>query len=142
MGILFYSELHLSTHSFANVVAGQKYQIPLNRGESATAGVLNASGTKAFIGTSMGRLLDVTLAGGKTVSIVDIIPQVPYLAVGDFGYTAPGSLVRLSGSVTGTTDSLQGRLRVDGVPVPILSVDGNNITAQVPWEARTERQPV
>jgi uncharacterized protein (TIGR03437 family) len=43
----------------------------------------------------------------------------------------------LGGNIPGTVDSLQGKLLIDGLAMLVVSVSGNIITAQVPWEVRT-----
>ena len=128
----------LVTNSYiADTIAGTSYPLPLNDGENMTAGVLNGSATSAFIATSQCRLLQVTLSAGQPGAVTPILAQTLYLANG-LGLTtvAAGSLVRLTGSVTGTVDSLQGKISLNNLPMPILGVSGTNITAQVPWEVR------
>src|SRR5699024_3079410 len=105
--------------------------------ETMTVGVLNGPGTLAVIATSVGRLLRISLVEGKPSAVAPVVPQTLYLNSSS-GVTllASGSLTRLSGSVTGTVDSLQGHILLDGLPLPILGVSGNAITAQVPWEVK------
>jgi uncharacterized protein (TIGR03437 family) len=121
----------------ADSVAGQSYPIPLDNGESMTAGILNSSGTMAVIATSEGRVVQVALAGGQTVSLTEILPPVNYLSNLIGTNFTPGSLTRLSGSVVGDVAALQGKLLMDGQAMPIVSAGGGTITAQVPWEVRT-----
>lgn len=121
----------------ADAVTGHSYPIPLDAGESMTAGMLNTSGSLAIIATSVGRLVQVALAGGQTVSLTEILGPVNYLNNLSFTSFTPGSLTRMAGSVSGDAASLQGKLLLDGQPMPVLSANQGAITAQVPWGVRT-----
>jgi uncharacterized protein (TIGR03437 family) len=124
----------------ADAAAGQSYPIPLDSGESVTAGALNSSGTLAFLATSEGRVVQVSPAGGQTVALTEILSRVNYLT-NLTQPVVPGSLSRFSGYFTGDAQSLQGKLLIDGQTLPVLSVDAGTITAQVPWEVRTGTRP-
>ena len=124
----------------ADAAAGQSYPIPLDSGESVTAGTLNSTGTLAFLATSEGRVVQVSLSGAQTVALMEILPHVNYLTNLTQPVT-PGSLARFSGYFTGDAQSLQGNLLIDGQTLPVLAVDGGTITAQIPWEVRTGTRP-
>ncbi len=124
----------------SDITTGQSYPIPLATGESMVAGVLNSSGTIAFITTSTARIVQATISSGQTVAVTEILPPVNYVSNLQTLFS-PGSLTRLSASVASDAASLQGKLLMDGQAMPVVSYSGGTITAQVPWEVRTGSRP-
>jgi uncharacterized protein (TIGR03437 family) len=126
----------MMTQAFvADTVTGQSYLIPLDGGESLTAGALNSSGTLAFLGTSEGRAVKVSLTSGQSTALTEILPRVTYLT-NLTQPVSPGSLARFSGYFTADAASVQGKLLIDGQPLQVLSAGSGAITAQIPWEVR------
>jgi uncharacterized protein (TIGR03437 family) len=124
----------------ADARTGQNYPIPLDPGEAMVAGVLNSTGTLAFIATNEGRIVQAALSSGQTTAVTELLPGVNYL--NNVPALSPGSLTRLSASFASDVMSLQGKLLIDDQPLTVLAVDGKNLTVQIPWEVRTGSRPL
>jgi hypothetical protein len=81
----------------ADTSTGQNVSISLPDGELATDGAISGDGTIAFLVTTLGRIVKVTLATG---AVEPLIPPTPY--VSNLSDLAIGSLVHLQTSYPGT----------------------------------------
>jgi uncharacterized protein (TIGR03437 family) len=111
-----------------NATTGASTPIALAAGELATDGTLTGGGDFAFLVTTAGRIVKVTLATG---AIDTLLPATPYCD--GLSPVVGGSFVRLHCDVTGLVTDLQGHILVNNVPMPILYVTASEIGAQVPW---------
>jgi uncharacterized protein (TIGR03437 family) len=113
-----------------NAATGASTPISLPSGELVFDGTLTGGGDFAFLLTSAGRFVRVTLATG---AVDTLFPATPLC--GPTVDAVPGSFVLLDCNVTGSVSDLQGQILVDGIPMPILYVTASGIGAQMPWEA-------
>jgi uncharacterized protein (TIGR03437 family) len=115
----------------ADSSTGQSLAIRLPAGETVSTGTLSGTGEFAFLVTSLGRILKVAWATG---AIDPLIPETP--SISNLNQLTPGSLVRLTGSTSGTADNWRGKLMLDGQPLPVLAAKPGEVDVQVPWEQR------
>jgi uncharacterized protein (TIGR03437 family) len=116
----------------ATMSGGQIFPINLPDGEYVSDGTLTGPGDMAFLVTTAGRIVKVTVATGE---IASVFPAVPFC---DWpSGLAAGSLATLPCSVNETVADLQGRVLIDGNVAPVLLAGPGWITIQVPWHVPT-----
>lgn len=117
------------TAYIADTSTGQSLAIQLPAGELVVDGTLTGGGDFAFLATTAGRLVKVTLS---TTAVEELIPPVPHC------FTIPriayGSLARLRCAVTGPPGDLQGLVRLNNTAAHILFTNGQEIGVQIPWQ--------
>jgi uncharacterized protein (TIGR03437 family) len=112
-----------------DTATGQSTAIAVPTGELATDGTLSGDGRIAFLATTAGRILKVTLSSG---TIEPLIPPTPY--VGNLNQLAIGSLIHLQTSYPGTVNDWTGQILLGGRPLPVLAIKPGEVDVQVPWE--------
>lgn len=120
----------------ANTTTGQVIALPLLEGELYTDGVLSGNGNVAFLVTAEGRMVAVDVANGLTIQTL----VAPSAYVRSFPTLLPGSLARLTGTFSRTRNAFTSRLLLDGLDVPVVSVNDREIGVQVPWEVNAPGQ--
>ena len=110
--------------------------LTLPDGETATAGAMSGDGNLAFIATSTGRILRFEVANGVSTTLIPPTPDA-----GHRNGFSPGSLVHLHGFLPGSASTLQGRILLDGQPVPVVYTNTSEVAIQVPWEQHTGDVP-
>jgi uncharacterized protein (TIGR03437 family) len=112
----------------ADTRTGRSQPIVLPDGEAVTDGTLNGAGTVAFLVTTLGRMLMVTLSSGK---VQEMIPSTPWVPYPEF---VPGSLSHFKGAFYGSAADWKGRLLMNNLSPPILDLRPGELVVQVPWE--------
>jgi uncharacterized protein (TIGR03437 family) len=116
----------------ANVSAGQTLPIDLPDGEYVSDGTLTGPGDMAFLATTAGRIVKVTMATGE---IASVFPAVPFCNAPS--PLAAGSLATISCSVNDSVADLQGLVLIGGAAAPVLLAGPGSVTIQVPWQVPT-----
>src|SRR5215471_16014336 len=119
----------------ADISTGKAEAISLPDGELVTDGTLSGLGDAAFLATSTGRIVRVSLVAGAPGLIDPLFPATAYANLQQ--QLSPGAYVRLTGSLTGSVDDWQGRILLGDRPVDVLAAKPGEIDIQVPWEQPT-----
>ena len=120
----------------SDVSTGKTQPMPLAEGELVSGGTLSGSGELAFLVTTTGRLVKVTI---KTGSVDTLIPSTPFAS--DFDWWAFGSLFHMKGVFPGSTGDWKDRILIGGHPAPVLSIKPGQLDIQVPWSDATGSIP-
>jgi len=113
----------------ADTSTGRSTAIALPGGESVIDGTISGAGGIAFLVTTLGRIVKVTLATGAAEPL---IPPTPYVA--NLAQLAIGSLVHLQTWYPGTAADWTGQILLGNQPLPVLGVKPGEVEVQVPWE--------
>jgi uncharacterized protein (TIGR03437 family) len=119
----------------ADISTGKVEAISLPDGELVSDGTLSGLGNAAFLATSTGRVVRVSLVAGAPGLIDPLFPATAYANLQQ--PLSPGAYVRLTGSMTGSVDDWQGRIVLGDRPVAVLAAKPGEIDIQVPWEQPT-----
>jgi uncharacterized protein (TIGR03437 family) len=119
----------------ADISTGKVEAISLPDGELVSDGTLSGLGNAAFLATSTGRVVRVSLVAGAPGLIDPLFPATAYANLQQ--PLSPGAYVRLTGSMTGSVDDWQGRIVLGDRPVAVLATKSGEIDIQVPWEQPT-----
>lgn len=105
--------------------------------EVAINGTLSGDGQIVILSTNKGRILRARAGPvGQPAAFEELLPPTPFI---DFaGQLAPGALMKIRRPVGGAMD-WKDRIRLDGLPLAILSEDAMTITAQAPWGIEAPR---
>jgi uncharacterized protein (TIGR03437 family) len=112
----------------ADVPSGKTETMALAEGELVTDGTVSGSGELAFLVTTTGRLVKVTISTG---AVDTLIPPTPYAS--NFYGWAFGSLFHMKGTFTGSASEWKDRILIDGHSAPVLSVKPGQLDIQIPW---------
>jgi uncharacterized protein (TIGR03437 family) len=120
----------------SDVAAGKTRPMPLEPGELVSGGTLSGSGDLAFLVTTAGRLVRITLA---TNAVDTLIPPTP--SASDFDWWAFGSLFHMKGTFSGSPADWKNRILIGGQAAPVLSLKPGLLDIQIPWSEATGRAP-
>lgn len=115
-----------------STATGEVWPLPLSEGELVSEGTLSGWGNAAFLVTTTGRIARIDLAAGKPLGTTTLVPATPYVSGLIRG--APGSLVRLEGTLPQFAAHLEKSVLLNEQPLPIIFADLNTVGVQVPWE--------
>ncbi|MBC7925576.1 MAG: hypothetical protein H7039_07955 [Bryobacteraceae bacterium] len=106
-------------------------QLNLGTDEASSSSTISGYGNYVFVGTTTGRLLRFPLdSQANATSPEELVPSTVYI---QFPLRlSPGSLIKFSTPLR--DQNLQDRILVSGRPLYVVAREGNQITAQVPWE--------
>lgn len=113
----------------ADTSTGVSTLIALPAGELAIDGTLSGDGQVAFLVTTLGRIVKVSLATG---GVEPLLPPTPYVT--NLNEAAIGSLAHLQTTYPGSVSDWTGQLLLNGRPLPVLAVKPGEIDVQIPWE--------
>jgi len=125
----------LDTPAYVVTIGGNAQPILLPDGEWALDGTVSGSGNFAFLATTAGRILRVSLAGDMPGPLEELALAPPYFTLP--GSLSPGEYVPLLGSASGTVQDLQGHILLDDLPLVVLAAKPGEVDVQVPWEQPT-----
>ena len=114
----------------ADISTGKAEAISLPDGELVTDGTLSGLGDAAFLATSTGRVVRVSLVAGAPGLIDPLFPATAYANLQQ--PLSPGAYVRLTGSMTGSVDDWQGRIVLGDQAVAVLAAKPGEVDIQVP----------
>jgi len=120
----------------SDVATGKTRPMPLEEGELVSDGTLSGSGDLAFLATTTGRLVKITLA---TNAVDTLIPPTP--SASDFDWWAFGSLFHMKGTFPGSPADWKNRILIGGQAAPVLSLKPGILDIQIPWSQATGRVP-
>jgi uncharacterized protein (TIGR03437 family) len=120
----------------SDVPSGKTEPMPLAEGELVSDGTLTGSGDLAFLVTTAGRLVKVTLSTG---AVDTLIPPTAYAS--NLDWWAFGSLFHMKGTFTGSAGDWRDRILIDNRPAPVLSFKPGQLDIQIPWSAASESVP-
>jgi uncharacterized protein (TIGR03437 family) len=104
--------------------------LTLRRGELSVAGAIGGDGRIVYLGTTHGRILRFSLAGGRAMDRQTVL-EGPPIVTGP-PTVAPGSLVRLEAGLAPT--HLDGKILLDGRKLHFIGAEGSQIFVQIPWD--------
>jgi uncharacterized protein (TIGR03437 family) len=120
----------------SDVSTGKTQPVRLEEGELVSDGTLSGSGNVAFLVTTTGRLVKITLSTG---AIDTLIPPTP--SASNFEWWAFGSLFHMKGTFTGSASDWKARILIGGQAAPVLSFKPGLLDMQVPWLAAAGNVP-
>jgi uncharacterized protein (TIGR03437 family) len=112
-----------------DTLTGESTPVALPAGELVSDGTLTGPGDLAFLVTTSGRIVKVTLA---SVTVETLIPPTPYAR--NLPLLTPGSLYPLQGTAGA-------RIVLNGQPMPVIYSTAAEVGVQVPWEQKTGEVP-
>ena len=114
----------------SDVSTGKTQPVRLEEGELVSDGTLSGSGALAFLVTTTGRLVKLTLSTG---AMDTLIPPTP--SASNFAYWAFGSLFHMKGTFAGSASDWKARILIGGQAAPVLSLKAGSFDIQIPWLA-------
>ncbi len=120
----------------ADSATGKLQPLPLEEGELVSDGTLSGSGELAFLVTTAGRIVKVTLLTG---AVDTLIPATP--SAGNFDWWAFGSLFHMKGTFSGSAADWTNRILIGGQAAPVLSLKPGLLDIQIPWSEATGSVP-
>jgi hypothetical protein len=120
----------------SGVTTGKTQPVRLEEGELVSDGTLSGSGDLAFLVTTTGRLVKLTLSPG---AIDTLIPPTP--SASNFEWWAFGSLFHMKGTFTGSASDWKSRILIGGQAAPVLSLKAGLLDIQIPWLESTGSVP-
>ncbi len=113
----------------ADTSTGQSTAIALPGGESVIDGTISGAGDIAFLVTTLGRIVKVTLATG---AVEPLIPPRHMSAIPYNSLSAPWCTCKPP--YPGTAADWTGQILLGNQPLPVLGVKPGEVDVQVPWE--------